>query len=152
MRLFLVQHGEAKAEAEDPDRPLTERGREEATRVANAARRLRLKPAIIYHSGKLRAKQTAEIFSAALQQPVEFAPGLNPNDDIRPWNERAKRESEDIMLVGHLPFLDKLSAHLLAGYERARMIFFRYAAIICLERREDQTWGIRWLLTPEMVL
>ncbi len=34
MELFLVQHGEAKSETEDPERPLTDRGAETVVRMA----------------------------------------------------------------------------------------------------------------------
>jgi len=34
MKLYLVQHGEANSKAEDPQRPLAERGRGDVARVA----------------------------------------------------------------------------------------------------------------------
>jgi phosphohistidine phosphatase SixA len=52
MRLYLVQHGEAKSEAEDPERSLTVRGEEETRKVSGAAKRLGIRPSRIYHSGK----------------------------------------------------------------------------------------------------
>ena len=61
MRLFLVQHGEAKTEQEDPERPLTDRGASDVSRVARAATEARIVTAErIVHSGKTRARQTAE--------------------------------------------------------------------------------------------
>lgn len=66
MRLYLVQHGEAKKEEEDPLRPLSERGREDVQRVAKYVEKLDIKASIIFHSGKLRAKQTAEILAEKL--------------------------------------------------------------------------------------
>lgn len=150
MKLYLVQHGEAKAEAEDPRRPLSVRGENEVRRVAQVAQRMELAPSKIYHSGQWRAKQTAEILAHALQRPVEPVPGLNPNDDVHPWANKISQEKEDFMFVGHLPFLEKLASLLIAGQENARVIFFRYGAIICLERPENQRWGVHWILTPEM--
>jgi phosphohistidine phosphatase SixA len=38
MKLYLIQHGEANPEAEDPDRSLTARGEEEVRRVATVAK------------------------------------------------------------------------------------------------------------------
>jgi hypothetical protein len=55
------------------------------------------------------------------------------------------------MLVGHLPFLEKLTSLLLCGNEKTRLVLFRYGAIVCLEQREDKGWGVRWILTPEMI-
>ena len=153
MRLYLIQHGEAKPESEDPDRSLTARGEKEVLAVSRKAGSLRIRPSKIYHSGKLRAKQTAEIFASALSisdSLVQPAQGLNPNDDIHPWEERISKEKEDLMLVGHLPFLEKLTSLLLCGDENARLVLFRYGAIVCLDQKGDKGWAIRWILTPEM--
>jgi phosphohistidine phosphatase len=101
----------------------------------------------------LRAKQTAEIITSALKIPnlfVQATQGLNPNDDIRPWAERISNEKEDFMLVGHLPFLEKLTSFLLCGNENARLVLFHYGAIVCLDQKEDKEWAVRWILTPEM--
>jgi phosphohistidine phosphatase len=153
MKLYLIQHGEAKPDVEDPERPLTARGEEEVTGVSRIATGLNIGPSKIYHSGKLRAKQTAEIIAGALKIPglcVQSVQGLNPNDDVRPWVERISREKEDLMLVGHLPFLEKLTSSLLCGNEGGRLVLFRYGAIVCLDQKEDKRWAVRWILTPEM--
>jgi phosphohistidine phosphatase SixA len=52
MRLYLVQHGEAKSGAEDPERSLTIRGEEETRKISGTAKRLGIRPSRIYHSGK----------------------------------------------------------------------------------------------------
>ncbi len=153
MKLYLIQHGEAKSEAEDPERSLTARGEKEVQAVSRMANGLQIRPSKIYHSGKLRAKQTAEIIASALTisaSLVQPAQGLNPNDDVRPWAERISEEMEDFMLVGHLPFLEKLTSFLLCGDERARLVSFRYGAIVCLNQKEDKGWVVSWILTPEM--
>lgn len=153
MKLYLIQHGEAKSEAEDPERPLTARGEKEIMAVSKVAGSLQIRPLKIYHSGKLRAKQTAEIIASGLKISDSFVqpvPGLNPSDDIQPWVERISKEKEDLMLIGHLPFLEKLTSFLLCGDENARLLLFRYGAIVCLEQKEDKGWAVRWILTPEM--
>jgi phosphohistidine phosphatase len=153
MKLYLIQHGEAKSEVEDPERSLTARGEREVMAVSKVAGGLQIKPSKVYHSGKLRAKQTAEIIASGLKisdsfvQPVQ---GLNPNDDIHPWVERISKEKEDLMLVGHLPFLEKLTSFLLCGNENARSVLFRYGAIVRLDQKEDKGWAVRWIFTPEM--
>jgi len=151
MKLYLVQHGEAKSEAEDPERSLTARGEKEVRRVATVAKKMDIRASKIYHSGKRRAQQTAEIIASALTLPVESAQGLNPLEDVRPWAERISKEAKDLMIVGHLPFLEKLASLLLCGDESARVVLFRYEAIVCLDQKEDKSWGVRWILTPEMV-
>jgi phosphohistidine phosphatase len=153
MELYLIQHGEAKSEVEDPERSLTASGEKEVMSVSKVALSLHIRPSKVYHSGKLRAKQTAEIIAGALKIPnplIQSAQGLNPNDNIHPWAERISKEEEDLMLVGHLPFLEKLTSFLLCGNENARLVWFRYGAIICLYQKEDKGWAVRWILTPEM--
>ena len=153
MKLYLIQHGEAKSEVEDPERSLTARGEKEVTSVSKAATSLHIRPSKVYHSGKLRAKQTAEIVASALNIPnplVQPAQGLSPNDDIRLWADRISEEREDLMFVGHLPFLEKLTSFFLCGDENARLVLFRYGAIVCLDQKEDRSWAVRWILTPEI--
>ena len=153
MKLYLIQHGEAKSEAEDPERSLTTKGQKEVLAVSKMAEGLRIRPSKIYHSGKLRAKQTAEIIESALKISdalVQSAPGLNPNEDIQPWAERISKEKGDLMLVGHLPFLEKLTSFLLCGDERTRLVLFRYGAMVCLDQKVDKSWVVSWILTPEM--
>ena len=151
MRLYLVQHGEAKSEAVDPERSLTFRGEEETRKISGAAKRLHIRPSGIYHSGKKRAEQTAGIIARALDLSAQLGQGLNPNDDVRPWVERISREAEDLMIVGHLPFLEKLASFLVCGDEGAKAVVFRYSAILCLEKKEPGRWAVDWVLKPEMV-
>jgi phosphohistidine phosphatase len=151
MKLYLVQHGEAKSEAEDPERSLTVRGEKETRKISEAARRLGIRPSKIFHSGKKRAGQTAEAIAGALNLTAQMDQGLNPNDDIRPWVKRISGETGDLMIVGHLPFLEKLASFLVCGDEGARAVLFRYSAIVCLEKRGPGSWAVDWILKPEMV-
>ncbi|OGP64261.1 MAG: hypothetical protein A3K22_02950 [Deltaproteobacteria bacterium RBG_16_42_7] len=81
---------------------------------------------------------------------TEAAPGLAPNDDVYPWAGHISKENQDIMIVGHLPFMDRLVSLLVCGNENAGVILFRYSAIICLEQKQGSSWSIQWMLTPEM--
>ena len=151
MRLYLVQHGEARSELEDPERSLTARGEEETRKISGAAKRLGIRPAKIYHSGKKRAEQTAGSSRPPWICLFEMGRGLNPNDDIRPWVERISAEADDLMIVGHLPFLEKLASFLVCGDEGRKAVLFRYSAIVCLEKKEAGRWAVDWVLKPEMV-
>ncbi len=152
MHVYLVQHGEAKAEAEDPERPLTERGREEVQRVARHAALLGLPLAEIVHSGKLRARQTAETMadnlwpSRGLREMAEMA----PNDDPAAARAELEGAQESMMLVGHLPHLSRLASSLLVGDPGREIIRFRMGAIVCLARAE-RVWRVHWILAPELV-
>ncbi len=151
MQVYLVQHGEAKAEAEDPARPLTDRGRMEVQRVARHAALLGLPLAEILHPGKLRARQTAEIMADSLwpSRGLREMADMAPNDD--PEKARAELEAaqEPLMLVGHLPHLSRLASSLLVGDPGREMVRFRMGAIVCLVRAE-RLWRLHWILTPEL--
>ena len=151
MRLYLVRHGEAKSEAEDPNRSLTEQGSTNVRQVAEAVKKLGIRPAQILHSGKLRAQQTAELFSVALNPPQGtcVASSMAPHDPVQPWRERLDQQQDDVMLVGHLPHLDLLASLLLSQNEQAGIIRFRTGTVVCLERAGTHL-SVQWVLTPEM--
>ena len=149
MRLYLVQHGEAKSEAKDPERSLTNRGEEETRKVSIAAKGLSIRPLKIYQSGKKRAEQTARIIAGAIGLSAQLGQGLNPNDDVHPWVERISSETEDLMIVGHLPFLEKLASFLVCGREGEKAVMFRYSAIVCLEKKASGRWVVERVIKPE---
>jgi phosphohistidine phosphatase len=148
MRVFLVQHGEAKTEREDPDRPLSERGAREVSRVARAAREARVVTASrILHSGKTRARQTAETWYEALDVPITEVAGLAPGDDPAIWANRITRETGDVMLVGHLPHLARLAGLLLAGDPDRAVIAFRPGGLVGLDQVEGG-WSVFLVMPP----
>ncbi len=154
MKLYLVQHGEAVPESQDPSRPLTDKGRREAERVAQHIAKLGIHMDKILHSGKLRAAQTAEIFAQHLKpsRGFEQADALDPLADPKTWADRLLNIKEDLMLVGHLPHLSKLAGLLLTGSPDIEPIKFRMAGVLCLERDVKGKWALLWMLTPELVV
>ena len=151
MAIYLVQHGEAHSEAEDPERRLTQRGVEEARVIAAHLARAGVRVEAIYHSGKKRAEQTAAIFAEFLKPAggVHPAEGLNPLDDPSHWASRLA-EMDGVMLVGHLPHLGRLASLLVVGDPDKAVVRFRYSAVLCLAR-EGQSWHIAWYLVPELI-
>ena len=149
VRIYLVQHGESKPKEEDPERRLTEKGVEETEKVANALSNMGVKVARIFHSGKARAKMTAEILGKKLGvADIIEAEGLNPLDDPTNWFEKLSKVEEDIMIVGHLPHLSKLTSKLL-GVEDKEVVTFSYSGVLCLEKVEG--WKITWFIKPENI-
>ncbi|HVN71932.1 MAG TPA: phosphohistidine phosphatase SixA [Desulfomonilia bacterium] len=152
MTLYLVQHGRSLPKEIDPERGLTDQGRLEVEQVASKARSIGLHVTQVIHSGKKRAEQTAEIFAAYLTsgtQPKRET-GLNPNDDAAAFSRTLVRRDE-LLVVGHLPFMERLVSYLITGSPDKPVIRFRNAGIVCLEREgEPGTWVIRWALTPEI--
>jgi phosphohistidine phosphatase len=152
MPVYLVQHGQAVPEAQDPARPLTEGGRDEVARVARHAGTLGVRVAEIWHSGKLRALQTAEIFRESLrpEPALREQRGMNPGDDPALVLPRLEAAADPVLLVGHLPHLSRLASLLLVGDSDRGIIQFRNAGVVCLARGEDG-WAVQWLLPPDLV-
>jgi phosphohistidine phosphatase len=150
MELYLVRHGQATAKPDDPNRPLTEPGAEVVELVAGFAARAGIRVDEIRHSEKLRARQTAEILAQALQPPrgVNGVAGLNPEDDVRAMAEALKREGGSPMLVGHQPFLGRLTGLLVVGDPDTQIVRFRNASIVRLVY-ERGSWCVDWVVTPE---
>lgn len=153
MRLYLVQHGEAKQKDEDPERRLTEKGQRDAEKVAAFLGPLGLAVTAVLQSGKARARETAEILAGALDAKggVVERGGLAPNDPVAPVAEQINGAAEDTMIVGHLPFLGKLAALLVAGKESAGVVAFAGGGVVCLERDREGDWSVRWAVTPEVM-
>lgn len=149
MRLYLVQHGIAKNKEEDPERPLAAPGREETELMAEMAAKLDLGIDEIRHSGKIRAEQTAAIFGRALQLTgnVVQADGLGPVDDVGPVAAEMAEETRDIMLVGHLPFMPRLTGFLVNGDQDDSPVAFRNSGVVCLTR-ENGDWRVLWQILP----
>ncbi len=153
MHLYLVQHADALAEDIDPARPLSERGRADAERVtALLSGRLPTLSRIL-HSGKTRARQTAEILARGIGAgaAIEQADGLNPRDDPEPWARRIDASDDDVLLVGHLPFMARLASCLLARDPEAEVVAFQPGTVLCLEG-ERGAWRVAWMLRPELLI
>ena len=151
-QLFLIQHGEAKTKDEDPEKPLSDHGAAEVEKMAAWAARAGVEVNEIRHSGKRRAEQTAGILGRHLapDHGVVAATGLNPKDDIEPVARELVSRHESLMLVGHLPFLDRLASRLIAGDPTAAAVRFTNAGIVCL-RRDAGDWSLVWTVTPAIV-
>jgi phosphohistidine phosphatase len=152
LKLYLVQHGDAKTKEESPDRPLTDKGRDASEKTACfAAEQAQISVNAVLHSGKTRARDTAEIMAAYLcpTKGILEEKDLLPNDDPQEWASRLSEEKEDIMLVGHLPHLSKLASLLLAGSDEKSSIDFKNSGIVCLQRDDSSNWLLSWTVTPE---
>lgn len=140
--IYLMQHGEAHPKTKDPDRPLTATGRDNVQRVARKAADL-CRAQVVYHSGKLRARQSAELMAAALKVPCQKMEGLGPNDPVGPVNEQL--QGQRALVVGHLPFLDKLASLIVCDDEDKEPIAFRNAGLVALDEGR-----VQWILWPEL--
>jgi phosphohistidine phosphatase len=148
MEFYLVRHGEAVSQAVNGQRPLTPGGRRDVERMGRAAAEHGIQPGQIFHSGLLRAKQTAEILreSVGPRAGVRESLGLKPDDD--PAIAKAELESSTVslMLVGHLPHMSRLTSFLVAGDIDRELVEFAPATMIGLSY-ENYRWKILWKLT-----
>lgn len=150
MKVYLVQHAESKSKDVDPNRSLTERGRQDTEKVAALAARMGLDVHQIRHSGKTRAEQTATILGEALSPPdgVVEVSGLAPLDEVEPVADELTKAAQPVMLVGHLPFMERLAGQMLTGDPKSSVVQFHNAGIVCLTREES--WQVVWIITPEI--
>ena len=156
MDIYLIQHAESVSEKEDAARPLSDEGKDTMERVGAVAARLGIKPDLIFHSGKLRARQTAEILAGhlGLSDKVHEKRGLGPLDPVTPvaeWLKEAARSLSGVAIVGHLPFLDKLASVLVARDENLSVVSFQNGAITKLVPKVDgATYAVQWLIIKEL--
>lgn len=153
MKLYLVQHGEAFTKEVDPDRPLTDQGKEDIDRLAEFLKQAGIQVDRVLQSGKLRAIQTAERLANAIAPQAEpEASGLiNPNDNPKAFDWQSDSWDRDMLVIGHLPFMAKLVSHLLIEDENRSIIAYQPGGIVCLERLSDARWQINWVIRPELI-
>lgn len=145
MAVYLVHHGDAVGADVDPQRPLSARGREDVAGLAAQAAARGARPAVVWHSGKLRAKQTAEAFWRACNALAELGAtrDLQPTDSPVFMRDRLRGEARDLMLVGHFPHLPRLLALLSSGYDESAA--FPQHGIVALETDDDgESWKESW--------
>ncbi|OQX91569.1 MAG: phosphohistidine phosphatase SixA [candidate division Zixibacteria bacterium 4484_95] len=149
MKLYLMRHGKANPENIDPGKSLSDVGEKDVTRLAESIGYLDIRVEQIWHSEKKRAKQTAEIISAAVkpQKGLVEKSGLLPNDQVTRVAKEIIAINADLMLVGHLPFMSKLASYLLSGDEDTCAIDFSAGAVACFEYDKGR-WTLCWLVYP----
>jgi len=152
MAIFLVQHGKSMPKKVDPDQGLSQEGIADVERIADVAKGYHVRVSAIRHSGKTRARQTAEIFASVLNPPggVREVGGLNPLDDVTALAESIDPQAAG-MWVGHLPFMSRLTAYLITGSVERPVFKFQNGGILCLDKDpETSFWMIQWSLMPQI--
>ena len=155
MLLYLAHHGDAVSPGEDPQRPLSSLGRAQVERLSGQAAQRGVRPRAIWHSGKLRARQTAEAYWRACNPLAEFSAArwMQPGDPPR-IADLFLGEARDILLAGHMPHLDRLRRHLLGDNSTPSPPPFPLNGLVVLERLEpadpidpvEPGWQERWRL------
>jgi phosphohistidine phosphatase len=152
MALYLIQHGKSLPKEQDPDQGLSAEGIAETERIANLAKGYDIAVSKIKHSVKTRARRTAEIFAKALnpKQGVQEVSGIKPLDDVAEFAATID-PAEDIMLVGHLPFMERMVSYLITGTPDTPVFKFQNSGIVCLIKEpEGPAWVMVWTLMPHI--
>lgn len=149
--IFLLHHADAVPADVDHMRPLSSLGRGQADRVVSQAQARGARPAVIWHSGKLRARQTAEIAWRMLNPLATFsaARGLQPDDDpdtmavVLDAEATGSGAARDILIAGHMPHLPRLLHRLTTGLRDGASTSFPLHGCVALER-DGERWKERW--------
>ena len=145
--VLLVHYGDALGPEVEPMRPLSGPGRAASARLAAAAAARGVSPDEVWHSGKLRARQTAELFWRACNPLAAFsaARGLQPTDAPRWLREQLEEDSRSILLVGHMPHLVRLLRLLCGEPPDSATTDFPMHGCVALER-QGEIWKEIWRL------
>ena len=163
MNLYILRHGIAVERGEagfktDADRPLLPKGRRQLRQIASAMQNMGLDFDLVLSSPFLRARQTAEIVAPSFKakKRLAFSDELTPDGDpkvlIRQLNDLAPAP-ENVLLVGHEPYLSRLVGLLISGGETAGLEL-KKGGLCKLEAealRSGRCAMLTWLLTPKQM-
>ena len=151
MNLYILQHGEAVPKEIDPERPLSEHGNRDIRILALHMQNMDAQLGNVFHSGKLRAEQSARIIAETLSPeilPVKTE-GLNPNDDAAVIIGDIEQMNENILIASHMPFVSRLCSTLLTGTTEAEFASVP-GTLFCLEKADDK-WRLAYMLRPDFL-
>jgi phosphohistidine phosphatase len=151
--LYLVRHAHALDGANDAVRPLSGKGRAQVRRLAAFLRTSGVfAPAEIWHSGLVRARDTAQLLTRRLQldAPLRKVAGLGSSDDPRLIAQRVARRAHSLALVGHEPHLSALASLLVTGEAAPPVVALKKCSVLALEH-VDGRWIVRWHISPELL-
>jgi len=155
MKLYLTRHGEAASSENDSKRPLSKKGFDDIKRIAKYNKTSGNTVTHVLHSKKLRAQQTAEILASEMLDGdnIELCADINPNDPLEPLLQLITGLHEDTLIVGHLPYMSYLVAHLLDKPETMNQITFTPGTMVCLELPTNQhgPWKLDTIVQPENI-
>jgi phosphohistidine phosphatase len=144
--IVLVHHAHALGPDVDPQRPLSSRGLAQAEWLATQAHARGVKPVVIWHSGKLRARQTAEAFYRICNPFADFrmVRGLRPDDSPAWMRDELDLETRDVLAVGHMPHLPDLARALVPSLQS-----FPLNGLVQIARDQAGKWAEVWRAQPD---
>lgn len=114
MLVFLVRHAHAEKGEPDSLRPLSQRGREEASALAQQLAGHDSPPKLVLTSPLLRARETAEVLAAALGAKLLVDERLEPGATTLLLREAVENADADgpVAVVGHQPDFSEIAFEL----------------------------------------
>lgn len=153
MKLYLVRHGKAEDAADESgERSLSDRGMADIESQAKFLGDAGITLNQVFHSGKLRARQTAEILSARIAPgvSVEAMQNLSPMDEPDALEAALAGWNVDTMVCGHNPFMERIAARLLSGNDDAAAVLVKTGTVMCFEKVGPDNWLMNWMVVPKL--
>jgi phosphohistidine phosphatase len=150
MELILWRHAEAEDGYPDHERALTEKGHEQAKKMAAWLKPRLPKDTQILVSPAKRAQQTADALGLLFTTLPEIAPGGSPQDLLKAANWDNSKGS--VLIVGHQPTLGLAAA--IAMTRKTHFWCVKKASIWWIASRiraEDEQAIIRAVISPDML-
>jgi len=153
MELYVARHARAADEGRGGERPLTDEGRDDARRIGRALAAAGVELKSVWHSGKLRARETADLLAGAVGAGAD----LDERADLQPLSDPstvldAVRDGDGpVLVVGHLPHVERLSSLLLTGDVDAEVVDIPPGAVLRFVSGEGRDWRLTWFVTPGLL-
>lgn len=143
MKIYLMQHGQALSKQQDPNRPLSVQGRRHVEQLASF---LRAEQSMhLYHSGKTRTQQSAEILAQSLNiKDLHKLETIRATANIEDFLPSLGELKDGSLLVSHMPFVNLLAKKLLNSKGNFNFV---PGSLMCLEL-EGEMWSLQYMLGP----
>ena len=155
MKIYIGRHAEAEPASVDVNQGLTANGLMQADQMGQYLAELSVRPDQILHSVKARTRETAQIYAKHLDvhHVTECDTLLKEGMSISPLLDMIAVWKEDVLLVGHLPFIAKLLNALVLGDEQLGPLYpFPLGGLVCVERVSHERWVMQWAVDPMIIV
>jgi len=153
VELYVARHARAAGESRGGERPLTDEGREDARRVGRALEAAGVKLSSVWHSPKLRARETADLLAGAVGAGAELEErvDLQPLSDPTTVLDAVRDAVGPVLVVGHLPHVERLGSLLLTGSADAEVVDIPPGGVLRFVSGEGRDWRLTWFVTPGLL-
>ena len=153
MELYVARHARAADESRGGERPLTDAGKDDARRMGRALAAAGVRVAAVWHSRKLRSRETADLLAGAVGSGAELRErtDLEPLSDPSGVLDAVREEEGPVLLVGHLPHVERLASLLLTGDDDAEVVEVPPGAVLRFVSGEGEDWRLTRFLTPGLL-